>query len=178
MFTTLYFSIKIHRRGEKLNTARNNKKYTKILNTLVLTMLLIAICVAIYVTTTNMKNNNTSNGVLWQEEDSLVTHKTSSYISIPGFSEIHFSANNTKQKFLFHNPVNNICIMDVELLLPNDEVLLTEKNIHPGYGIKETELHKILPSGRYDNCKLVIRCHSSDGVFYNGATLAVKLYIE
>lgn len=121
---------------------------------------------------------NTSNGVLWQEETRVKTEHDISYISIPGFSEIHFVTNKTDQDFSFYNPASNHCIMDLELQLPDGETLFTESNIQPGYGIKEVQLNKELQNGNYDNCKFVIRCYSSDGVFYNGATLTVKLFIR
>ena len=112
-------------------------------------------------------------GVLWEEEK-----RENKFITIAGFSELYFKAGITEQSISFHNPKNNKCIMDAYFLLPDGESLFKAKDIAPGYGIKTIKLNRSLKTGDYRNCKFIIKCHSEEGIVYNGAVLTVNLYVR
>lgn len=74
--------------------------------------------------------------------DSIIATKAeTSYITIQGFSELHFSANEITQDFKFQNPNDNDCYMNIIFCLPDGEVLFFIGNIQPSYGIEQVEFN-------------------------------------
>ena len=115
------------------------------------------------------------NGIKWQSEQSNEVEKK--YITLQGFSQLTFTAGTTQQKVNFYNPESNTCIMDIQLYLPDEELLLEEKDIYPGYGIAVCNISRPLEAGYYKNCKLIVKCRSSDGIQYNGAVMSIDVNV-
>ena len=119
-----------------------------------------------------------SSGVRYTDSK-IATKAETSYITIQGFSELHFSANEITQDFKFQNPNDNDCYMNIIFCLPDGEVLFFIGNIQPSYGIEQVELNRVLDAGTYENCKLYIKCFSfADNRELNGATMAINLYVK
>ena len=147
---------------------KNNK-------TIIVLLIIIAILIGLLAT---RLIKPPSSGVRFSNSKTAAMAETS-YITIQGFSELHFSANEITQDFKFQNPKDNDCYMNIIFCLPDGEVLFFIGNIHPSYGIEQVELNRELDAGTYENCKLYIKCFSfADNRELNGATMTINLYVK
>lgn len=121
-----------------------------------------------------------SNGVKWDgvKQNSSLKEVPINYIMIPGFTELHFSANRKVQFVNFYNPESNSCSMSMSIILPDGEEIWSCENIQPGYGIYEIELAKPLDRKLYEGCHYKVRCFKNDGTELNGGNIKFNLYIE
>ena len=118
-----------------------------------------------------------SNGIVWDGEKQINNTYESNSISIPGFTEMTFAANTTRQSVNLYNPDNNFAIMDMSIVLDDGTELWHEKNIHPGYGFHEITINRPLERGNYA-AKLVVSCTDVNGASLNGGVIKFNLHVK
>lgn len=87
---------------------------------------------------------------------------TEEAIRIPGFTQLTFDAQTTKQQVNFYNPEENDCYFKLSLMDAQGERLWQSDLIEPGKGLYEIELNKALAEGSYENAVLKYECFTYD----------------
>ncbi len=162
-----------------------NKMKNKLLP-VVIVLILLCISLVIGVVVISQNNNNTGNFLPiddaaddWNGNQQLPKASLGDKpaISIPGFNELVFIADQTTQKVNFYNPQNNNCLLLMSLYV-DDELLWQSGYVKPGDGYYEIELSRALPEGEnFKNGCLRIQCYKLDGTTLNSARVNFKLMI-
>ena len=99
-------------------------------------------------------------------------------ISIPGFSEAEFIADEAVQSIMIYNPPRNNCEMVYMLCLDNGEIIWKSKPLQPGYGYQAIELNHSLPAGEYKG-SVAVRCYSlEDRTELNGVKFGCTILVK
>lgn len=103
-----------------------------------------------------------------------------SIITVGGFGELTFKANQINQRVVFNNPSTNKCYMVFTLYLPNGSKLYESKLVEPGKAIYNIDINRKLSKGIYEDARLHHSCYSMDGrlVTLNGSDMKFKLKVE
>ena len=115
----------------------------------------------------------------WEGPLGEAAQEEQSGIRIPGYSTLHFPADQSTVKMTLYNPEKNDCYFSFSLYL-NDETipLYTSDYVRPGMAIHELELARPLSSGEYT---LHIRINTYDPqtmATRNSASVKTELIVE
>lgn len=139
---------------------------------------IVILLLSILITFISVYEKPKYNGVKWSDTETTIEHDIS-YIAIPGFSELHFKKDETKQAMNFYNPEENNCLMEISIQMEDGSSILNDISLMPGYGFQEIELLKPLSEGVYKHCYLCISCKHLDGkTELNGGSLEITIYVE
>lgn len=162
---------------------KKNKQTIVIVSLILLCLLLM---VNLIVVTTNHKSETPdstlpidSNAEEWNGNQELpkASLGDNAAIVIPGFNELVFIADQTKQQVNFYNPEINDCLFLMSLYV-DDELLWQSGYVKPGDGYYEIELSRALPEDEiFKNGCLRIQCYKLDGTTLNSARVNFKLTV-
>jgi len=122
--------------------------------------------------------NPTSNGIEWNGKQDISVQSEVKRIAIPGFNEMVFASQQKNQKVNLYNPSENTCTMTFEMFMEDGTLLWHEENIQPGYGFYNIDINKILESGTYENCTLIVHCFDHNNIELNGGVIKFTLYVK
>lgn len=103
-----------------------------------------------------------SSAVDWDGAKEKQKNTAEEAIRIPGFTQLTFDAQTTKQHVNFYNPEENDCYFKLSLMDAQGERLWESDLLEPGKGLYEIELSTALSEGSYENAVLKYECFTYD----------------
>ena len=84
--------------------------------------------------------------------------KNKNSISVPGYAQMDFVADQKEQTTRLRNPWQNSCYLKISLVLEDGTVIWKSDFLAPGESAKKIILEKTLSKGTYDNVSLKYEC--------------------
>lgn len=108
---------------------------------------------------------------------SVVKNKNS--ISVPGFGQINFIADQLEQTTRLYNPEQNDCYFKISIILSDGTVIWKSDFMTPGEKADKITLLKSLPEGTYNDVTVKYDCFSmSKKSGLNNAQIKLKLVVK
>jgi hypothetical protein len=147
---------------------------------LVVIILIIFVLQKCELCTSTDNNKEQPIGIVWDGNKSVAAHTSKTkYIQVPGFNELSFTKNQIEQKVNFHNPAKNNLNENIEISLPNGEIIWSCKGLEPGRGFHNIKINKKLKEGVYKDCRFrATFIHPKTKNQSNGAIIHFTLYVS